>query len=342
MKNVYCALLLLLIVTYSTQAQNYSLNFDGHSYVSIPHSDSLNLSNQLTIECWFTVQGASINDWIGIVCKLEASAVCYSGYFFGLAQTSTYPNWIHFRIYPPNQYVDSSFSPTLNHWYNLAVTYNGSIMKMFLDGNLIHEKAATGLIASNTFPLTIGGQNGNFWGRNLNGKIDEVRISSIARYDTNFVPTIHFDNDIYTRALYHFNEGTGNTLFDSSGNNNNGTIYGATWSNDVPTTVPEEAMNKPDKFMLSQNYPNPFNPVTTIQFDIPKVSFVTLKVYNVLGQEVATLVNEKREAGRYEVEFSAEGGSASGGDGSKLTSGVYFYRLQSNDFVNTKKLLLVK
>ncbi|MBI4809843.1 MAG: T9SS type A sorting domain-containing protein, partial [Ignavibacteriales bacterium] len=91
-----------------------------------------------------------------------------------------------------------------------------------------------------------------------------------------------------------------------------------------------------------QNYPNPFNPTTTIQFDIPKATYVTLKVYNLLGQEVATLVNEKREAGRYEVEFSAEGGSASGGNASTLSSGLYFYQIQAGSFVNTKKFLLVK
>ena len=90
--------------------------------------------------------------------------------------------------------------------------------------------------------------------------------------------------------------------------------------------------NLPKIFELSQNYPNPFNPSTTIQYDLPKASFVTLKVYNILGQEVATLVNEKREAGRYGVEF----------DGSKLTSGVYFYRLVTGDFGSTKKFILIK
>jgi hypothetical protein len=96
----------------------------------------------------------------------------------------------------------------------------------------------------------------------------------------------------------------------------------------------------PVSYSLGQNYPNPFNPSTTIQFDIPKASIVTLKVYNILGQEVAILVDEKREAGRYEVIL----------DGSMLPSGVYFYRLQArpidggqaNDFVNTKKLIIMK
>jgi len=335
MKNFYHSLLLLFIVAYLTPAQNYSLSFDGNSYVSVPHSDSLNLSNQLTIECWFTVDNASINDWIGIVCKLEASAVCYSGYFFGLGQTSTYPNWIHFRIYPSLEYIDSSFSPTLNQWYNLAVTYNGSIMKMFLDGNLIHEKAATSLIASNTFPLTIGGQNGNFWNRNLNGKIDEVRISSVARYESNFVPTTHFDNDIFTRALYHFNEGTGNIVYDSSGNNNNGTIYGAIWSNDVPgvSEVPEEdAMNEPDVFLLYQNFPNPFNPNTVISYQLPEGSNVNLKIFNSLGEEIETLVNEEKPAGTYEVTWNA----------TSQPSGIYFYKLRAGEFIQTKKMIFLK
>jgi len=96
--------------------------------------------------------------------------------------------------------------------------------------------------------------------------------------------------------------------------------------------VKEPQNNLPTKFELSQNYPNPFNPVTVIRYSLPVNSWVTLKVYNVLGQEVATLVNEKREAGRYEIEFIA----------SAFSSSVYFYRLVAVDYVSTKKLLLLK
>ncbi len=88
----------------------------------------------------------------------------------------------------------------------------------------------------------------------------------------------------------------------------------------------------PHTFKLDQNYPNPFNPTTSIRFDIPKMSFVTLKLYNVLGQEIVTLVDEKKEAGKYEVIF----------DGSKLVSGVYFYRLQAGLFSETKKFVILK
>jgi hypothetical protein len=96
----------------------------------------------------------------------------------------------------------------------------------------------------------------------------------------------------------------------------------------------------PEQYCIEQNYPNPFNPSTSIRYGIPKVSLVTLSVYNTLGQRVALLVDEKQEAGYHEVTF----------DGAKLTSGMYFYRLQAGDpstssgrvYTETKKLLLLK
>jgi hypothetical protein len=86
------------------------------------------------------------------------------------------------------------------------------------------------------------------------------------------------------------------------------------------------------EFVLSQNHPNPFNPSTTINYQIPELSFVTLKVYDVLGNEVGTLVNEEKPIGNYEVEF----------DAISLTSGIYFYKLQAGSFVETKKMVLMK
>ena len=99
----------------------------------------------------------------------------------------------------------------------------------------------------------------------------------------------------------------------------------------------------PNSFALSQNYPNPFNPSTKINWQSPVGSWQTLKVYDILGNEVATLVNEFREAGFYEVDFSsANGGSASGGNASLLTSGVYIYKIQIGDFADTKKMIFSK
>ncbi|MCF8242721.1 MAG: T9SS type A sorting domain-containing protein, partial [Melioribacteraceae bacterium] len=88
----------------------------------------------------------------------------------------------------------------------------------------------------------------------------------------------------------------------------------------------------PNKYQLEQNYPNPFNPVTSIKFSIPQSGQVSLKVFNTLGEEVANLLNNKLEAGYHTIEF----------DASMLSSGIYFYRLSSNNFVAIKKMLLLK
>ncbi|MCX7610939.1 MAG: T9SS type A sorting domain-containing protein [Ignavibacterium sp.] len=90
-----------------------------------------------------------------------------------------------------------------------------------------------------------------------------------------------------------------------------------------------------DKFSLEQNYPNPFNPTTIISYQIPKSSNVTLKLYDILGNEVATLVNEYREAGRYEYELKI-------GQNIYLSSGIYFYKLQAEEFSQIKKMILAK
>jgi subtilisin family serine protease len=101
----------------------------------------------------------------------------------------------------------------------------------------------------------------------------------------------------------------------------------------VVTSV--ESDNIPKKFSLSQNYPNPFNPVTKIKYQVAKESQVTLRIYNILGQEIATLVDKKQKPGLYNVEF---GNNIE----KQLSSGVYLYRLKAGDFVSSKKMMLLK
>jgi len=99
----------------------------------------------------------------------------------------------------------------------------------------------------------------------------------------------------------------------------------------IPTGV-EQLTDGIRMYSLSNNYPNPFNPATTIKYQIPEISFVVLKVYDVLGNEITTLVNEEKSIGSYKVEFDATG----------LPSGTYFYRIQAGNFVETKKMVLMK
>jgi hypothetical protein len=98
------------------------------------------------------------------------------------------------------------------------------------------------------------------------------------------------------------------------------------------TAVEQSQSTVPAKYVLSQNFPNPFNPTTTISYSVPQKAHVTLKVYNLLGEEVATLFDGERQAGNYKATF----------DGTNLSTGVYFYRLQADNVSITKKLVLMK
>ncbi|MBS1517337.1 MAG: T9SS type A sorting domain-containing protein [Bacteroidetes bacterium] len=100
-----------------------------------------------------------------------------------------------------------------------------------------------------------------------------------------------------------------------------------------PSGISQSGGILPSEYKLEQNYPNPFNPSTKINYSIPVSSKVTLKIYNTLGNEVSTLVNEFKSAGNYSAEFTA---------GSLLNSGVYFYTLTAGDFVSAKKFILLK
>jgi photosystem II stability/assembly factor-like uncharacterized protein len=109
-----------------------------------------------------------------------------------------------------------------------------------------------------------------------------------------------------------------------------GTEYHGIFRSITPVQSPR--IIPPPVYKLSQNYPNPFNPNTNIQYAVGSRQFVSLKVYDLLGREVTTLVNEEKPAGSYEVDFSA----------SSLASGIYFYRLEAGSFIETKKLILLK
>jgi hypothetical protein len=90
--------------------------------------------------------------------------------------------------------------------------------------------------------------------------------------------------------------------------------------------------NIPEKYSLFQNYPNPFNPITSIRFHIPEFSTVSLKIYDALGREVSSLINEQMKPGIYNIEW----------DGSNFASGIYFYRIETDNFVDSKKMMLIK
>jgi hypothetical protein len=101
---------------------------------------------------------------------------------------------------------------------------------------------------------------------------------------------------------------------------------------EYPMTGIHETLNLPTSMFLHQNYPNPFNPTTTIRYTLPRAEFVSLKVYDILGREVATLVNERQAAGGYSVRF----------DANQLSSGLYFYKITTGNFNKARKMVVMK
>ncbi|MBS1515071.1 MAG: T9SS type A sorting domain-containing protein [Bacteroidetes bacterium] len=135
------------------------------------------------------------------------------------------------------------------------------------------------------------------------------------------IQTTEIGNKYYDISFVNQNLGwaSGNSIISST--QNGGLVSVSQISSEIP-----------EHFSLKQNFPNPFNPVTSIKFDVKKSDFVSLKVYNMQGSEIKSLVNENMNAGTYEISFNAE----------SLPSGVYFYTLQASDFKETKKMMLVK
>jgi hypothetical protein len=107
----------------------------------------------------------------------------------------------------------------------------------------------------------------------------------------------------------------------------------ATWQIKIVSLSSVEANGKgiPKEYQLSQNYPNPFNPSTIIRYELPRAANVSLKIFNTLGEEVAVLANEQKEAGYYQTTWNAN-----------VPSGIYFCRLQAGEFLQTKKMILVR
>jgi hypothetical protein len=154
------------------------------------------------------------------------------------------------------------------------------------------------------------------------------------------------ESDLYFSTLWSKSKNFAGYLFSNAANSYASLIYSA-WSEagcpPFNTTSVDEKNIENIYYKLNQNFPNPFNPTTKINYTVPSaeislMKFLQIKVYDILGNEVATLVNEEKPAGNYEVEFSA----GSCGDGSRLSSGIYFYILKVDNFTECRKMMLIK
>lgn len=227
-------------------------------------------------------------------------------------------NWI--RIHPP---VRSGVIKFFDESHGIFITGKGNGKRTFDGGeswenipfNFIENPLAQTSILVNDIEY-VGNSHNNVW----------AVFRDIVYYSSDFGDTwqkYSFKGDIHFDDMEFTDENTG-WLLTRSGifyTNNNGTMITSVEETEIPKT-----------FKLYQNYPNPFNPTTKICYQIPTSSNVKITVYDLLGNEVAELVNENKNAGYHEVDFNAN----------KLSSGVYFYRLKMGNFIQSKKMILLR
>ena len=376
--------------------------FDGaDDYVDVGNDASLSMTSGITIEAWIYWHGeSSATD--------DLQNVVTNGAWNRALRVTEPDHWVGggshvlsmFTIGGANKFLYSSSQLSTNTWTHIATTYDGSALKIYINGEEDTSNAASGSIVSAADNTYIGTEETSVY--MFDGIIDEVRVSSTAR-SSGWILT-EYNNQNSSSTFYSIEQGplpVELTCFYSEINkrnvilrwrtaweiNNSGfevqrrTVqnegqnsdwvkiafvrgYGTTNSEkdyiledknlitgkykyrliqidynnaatiyDLSSTI---NIGIPKKSELSQNYPNPFNPITKIDYNITYNSKVTLKVFDITGREISTLVNETQEAGYYTVQFNA----------SEFASGTYFYRLTTesgqDNFVMTKRMILVK
>ncbi|MCL4280433.1 MAG: T9SS type A sorting domain-containing protein [Ignavibacteriaceae bacterium] len=192
---------------------------------------------------------------------------------------------------------DSNFyrSTDFGNSWNSIYKSNGNAVKSFADdseGNLFILLSGTGVLRS--------ADNGIIW-EEINSGLDNVSLNNLIITDNDYI------------------------LAGTSGE-------GVYKSVNKTTSLENSFAELPASFLLEQNYPNPFNPTTNIRFKIAESGYVSLKIFDVLGNEIETLISGEKPSGDYEVKF----------DGRSLSSGIYFYQLRSGEIIQTKKMILIR
>lgn len=222
----------------------------------------------------------------------------------------------------PEGYFNSGNISRLSTANKLAYTYNTGALNKYLGLGLMTNQTMNFKIYPST-DLLNGFTTQEKWDGLSNGVVNDSLGPNGNAYVLGVGPFNLAVNQVETIGFAILN---GSSAADLIAKNSTAKIkYGTVGVKNISVEIPKV-------FSLSQNYPNPFNPTTNIQFGVPKNSLVTIKVYDLLGREVATLLNEQKQAGIYQVDFNA----------ASLSSGVYFYRMQAETFADIKRMVVVK
>ena len=329
---------ILVLVTAS------SLLYVGGSFQSIGGSGGLFYCAALDISSGNIASWAPYSHGDVDCFAVSSSTIYVGGHFdyFGYGEPAR--GYIAATNYQSNS--ATSWNPNANNWvYSISIDYTnhriyvGGIFTQINNGPISYFAGLTNPddplpVELSSFTASINNQSVELkWNtatevNNYGFEVERLRDSKIAGLQNwekiGFVKGSGNSNSLKEYSFVDNNSLSGKVDYRLKQIDNDGEFK---YSNIV-----EVSLSAPTKFSLEQNYPNPFNPGTTIKYSIAKDSFVTMKLYNIVGEEVATLVNEEKPAGYYQIKF----------DASNLASGVYFYTLSTGNFRETKKLVLLK
>lgn len=357
--SVYILIMLMGIFSYlSAQNDNVragngrELSLDGQTgHMMIPDNSSLDFDGSFTIEFWF--RSHKLNQWQRLIGKGSVHDTTVSNWSITLMSDNTIDffwesadDTDHF-ISSPDSITDLDF-----HHIAAVLDTDANLFHLYIDGALSKSRSTMGdSPGSNEQPLLIGArQYPSGINKFFEGEMDEIRIWNVARTEDQInerqfgiLPPVYYqsaDSGLvgYWRCdsleSYGINGAGQDDVRDYSIYNNHSDLEGdATLINSgSPVAIADDARQLPSAFMLAQNYPNPFNPSTTIRYQLPKNVQVSLKVYDMLGQEIETLINRFQQAGDYEQTFQA----------GNLSSGIYFYSLTADNFQSVKKMVLIR
>jgi len=327
---------------------------DTENYIQIDPVAELNLTDQYTIEFWMypTDWGTSVNGF-GRIFDKGTIQVYLRKTLAGNYNPHSMVIYMRHDGGKTSSYATPDSSIKLEEWQHVAISYQGSTstLQVYING----ESAFLDVVSREADGPVLNNENTNLIlaeslikTRPYMGKLDEIRLWNVARspfrIQTHWYRYVEADQQGLV-AYWQFNEAFGDTLKDLTPNAINGIILKPTWVDgkpDILATGVQEKINKPVKdFKLYTNFPNPFNPETKIKFQIPERASISLKIYDILGREIKTLLQSKLNSGVHSYQWNGTNAL-----NQRVASGIYFYILEVKaaagvHFKDQKKMILI-
>ena len=344
MQNVSKQIFLILSLLFyfsviQAQSSGSALNFNGFDeYIEVPHDASLNMTTAFTIAAWVNID--SYNEWASIVTK-GVGDNNYAIHQSGIAGGSNEEGHLRFTgastNLPAFPFLESNTQIPLNEWHYVAITYDGTNLQFYYDGQADGGGVLPGPLGTNNEPLTIGAdfpEADEYW----DGMLDEIRIWRVALSATHIQAAMNGHATPHANALaayWRFDEGSGTIAYDKANNNDGFFNADPNWVSPGAPIGNSSRLANPEELSLN-NYPNPFRDQTIIRFQLSRATPIQLKIYNSLGQPVKMMEDLEFEAGEHLLKWNGTDQT-----GKTVSTGVYFYQLIIGDEPSAiKKMVL--